>query len=302
MGIDIRKNMEFVAVAMALVWCSGISCTVELPEGKIICDPINGDSDCPNGWICKAADRFCYKPKQVGTAGEGVAANTGQAGGSAVQSDGGCVPVDCTGRCGPTLGCVDTFDCGPCETGFLCSTAGKCVAKNTSANDDCAGQADGTACNGVATGCYEQDVCEGGTCKDKGYRTGVCKDQNGSTGEGPCTDPNQCVNGVCKSQPKIDGTECLRSDSSKAPDCYVYTCKSGVCGNLLPIAAEKKQRCTYKDSNYQTCNGYCDGYGKCKIGSTTCPTQSQGGSGGGGGGGSGGSGGRGGRGGSGSTK
>jgi hypothetical protein len=221
---QIRK-VCLITFLTSFTFYAGISCSADLPEGKIVCTPENFQKECPDRWECR--DGKCYKPivDKTATSGDATIIANPDATGKAVTDDpvsSGCVTIDCASRCGPFEGCFGTINCGECENGFLCSSeTGECIPT-----------CGGCVIDGV---CYETGMknpkngCE--VCLPATSTSAWSADDGAVCDDGKfCTVSDKCVKKVCQGEKrscddgrKITADTCSDADVQCNNKC---TCKA----------------------------------------------------------------------------
>jgi len=232
------KKIAFIASISVLTFCSGVSCSTEMPEGKIVCSVDNYEKECPSGWECKKG--LCYKPPvdKTATDAEAKSSSTPDAKSGAVADEpvSGCVPIDCEGRCGSFEGCFGTIDCGECKTGFECSANGECIP--------------------TCGGCDIDGVCYETGMKNPRNGCEVCSPANSTSAWSPdngavcddgkfCTVSDKCVDKECQGETRScdDGREITADTCSDTDAQCDSSCK-----------CEAPQVCDFADDN---CGDHC---------------------------------------------
>lgn len=242
--------------------CVPIDC-----EGK--CGPIQGcegtiTCECKIGFQCASGTCVPVAPQCDGC-----------------NIDGTCYKANSANPQNPCQVCLKTsqgkWSPNPSKTKVKCGS--KVAGKECTQDVYCDGEKcplphlpNGTKCNGAATQCEVQDVCENGECPDKGFRDGECTDANGKTGEAACYNKNKCVDGQCKSQPKEENATCIPEGNAGKSECIDYKCTRGSCNATYPGSSRS---CTFQDANRQQCGGHCNVYGLCEAATDTgtCSTR-----------------------------
>jgi hypothetical protein len=248
------RNTFLIACVIAITSGMEVGCTVGLPNGKILCDFDHPCPTDPTDWTC--IEGLCWKPDatvntgqtvsyddsgtdanssdsggsdadaQSGAGGAGgtdAQSGAGGAGGTDAQSGAGgvagaCGSIDCKDKCGPIQGC----ECGPCQSGFQCSSTGTCVC-------------DGCNIDGK---CYKKDsknpqnpcqVCLPKTPSKWSPNPSNTKVKCGSKvpGNEACTQDVYCDGEKCPLPNMPDGTKC---NGTPITVCEVQdVCEKGVC-------------------------------------------------------------------------
>jgi hypothetical protein len=234
--MSVNRVGKGISISLLAVFACGmdLGCTADLPNGKIICGTVK---DCPNGWSC-GEDEFCWKPEKTETSGETVSS------GNYGMDAGGCVAIDCQGRCGAFEGCFGTKNCGSCDNGFQCSTTGECVP-------ECGGcYIDGVCHNPGFVN--PQNPCE--MCAPATSTSGWSRNDGAICDDGKfCTVSDKCVGKECKG-------ETLSCDDGKSITSDTCSDAEARCVNICTCAAP--QVCDFINN---TCKVACDAK-QCTIG------------------------------------
>ena len=262
--------------------CTNGVCAGTPIGGCVLCDQ---DSDCSTVSVTQCEEAFC---SSNGTCGIRVREGAGCNDGNPCTENDRCTAAGvCVGT--QIAGCVLCADASDCPTPpnqcqrAVCTSNGTCAVENRpngtacndnnpcTENDDCQnGVCLGTSipgclvcdtdadCSSVRVGECEEAFCtQAGTCAVRNKANGTaCEDAN------PCTENDQCTNGVCAGTPIAGCVLC-----STAADCPTppNQCQQAVCSSNGTCGVENRQNGTACDDqnpcteNDQCTDGICAG-------------------------------------------
>jgi hypothetical protein len=258
-------NLSIISAFALHVFFVCVSCSVELPNGKVLC---GGNDQCPNGWSCVGASTndasntstnygHCFKPgsepstqaKTHTGAGTDIQNGAGAGTGTAVQAGAGGGTQEKGGtRAGSDASSASTIS-SACGTG--------CFIDNT-----CFRPGE-TQTGNVCHFCAPERSKTGWTSKEDGFQC--------LNAQNDCYNPSTCQSGICSANAKPDGTRC---------NIDYGTCRGDTCdgkGNCATKYLLKGISCD--DNKPSTCNDVCDDIGNCKGGPCSGNTGARGSSG-----------------------
>lgn len=222
---------KIFSAVLAMICLGGISCSVEYPNGKMACNPLMGNSDCPAHWSC--INGFCSDQEPmvegIGSDAASDAYTSGSFGSDANSistTEPACVAVTkCEpDQCGKINACVGPLDCGACPNSFICQ------------NNECGTTTECIGCT-IDGMCYDPGAIKPGSggcelCKPALSKTSwsptdgvACDDGKFCTITDTCKG-SQCVGTkrTCEDNSDLTKDSCSEQEKACKNDC---TCKKG---------------------------------------------------------------------------